>query len=82
MNAAIKKGNTELAAQSCYMAAKCEQKQYYLDPLTKSSWEGIMPSYTPEHRRYFSRLAQEFDQTQYYQKALAECKYFHEFVKH
>ncbi len=81
MSASIRSGNPEMAAQSCYMAAKCEQKQYYLDPKTPMEWSGIEPDYNPENRRYFQRLQNEFKDTQYYLKVIEECQYFNEFIK-
>lgn len=83
MNAALRNGDSELAAISCYMAAKCELKQYYLDPLTEPSWDYIDPpsSDNTTYRRYFRQLKNEFQNTQYYKKVVEECKYFHEFVQ-
>ncbi len=81
MNAAISRGNQELAALASFMAAKCEQNQYYADPKTESGWGFIKPTYDLRYRRYFARLRDDFNETQFYQKAIQECKYFHEFVK-
>jgi hypothetical protein len=82
MKAALNRGNRELAAQACFMAAKCEQNQYYLNADTSPDyWYGISPSFLPENRRYFQQLAKEYKDTKYYKKALNECTYFHAFVK-
>jgi hypothetical protein len=81
MNAAIKSANQELAAQSCFMAAKCEQHIYYLKVENFDGWSFIPPNYAPENRRYFTRLAQDFKKTQYYKEAIRECKYFNDFVR-
>ena len=81
MNASIKMGDMEMAAKSCYMAAKCEQNQYYVRPETKSNWSGIIaPNYDPENRRYFTRLKNEFKETRYYDQLINECLYFNTFV--
>ncbi|MDX2305957.1 MAG: hypothetical protein NW226_24320 [Microscillaceae bacterium] len=82
MNSAISTGNMEMAAQSCYMAAKCEQNQYYLKPETEIGWDGyIEPNYAPENRRYFTRLKTEFKSTKYYDQLVQECRYFNSFVR-
>ncbi|GAB4399603.1 MAG: hypothetical protein OHK0053_20080 [Microscillaceae bacterium] len=81
ITSALKSGQKELAAQACFMAAKCEQNQYYLHPSEEVAyWLFVPPSYLPEHRRNFTRLKNEFGKTKFYQKALRECKYFHEFL--
>ncbi len=82
MKAAINRGNRELAAKACYMAAKCEQNQYYLNGnLELDYWAYIPPSYKPEHRRYFKILTTEYQDTEYHAKVLNECTYFYEFVR-
>jgi hypothetical protein len=78
MNVALKDQNKELGAQAAYMAAKCEQNQYYLTQ--KDAWGFIEPSYKPEHRRYFAALKKDFSDTKYYKEILRECTYFNTFL--
>ncbi|MBC8110462.1 MAG: hypothetical protein H7Y04_05320, partial [Verrucomicrobia bacterium] len=73
-------GNKELAAQSYFMAAKCEQNTYYLK-MRNDSWDYLEPSYAPENRRYFTQLKQEFSGTAFYKQALGECFYLNSFAK-
>ncbi len=82
MKAAVKRGDRELAAKACFMAAKCEQNQYYLTSKDEPDyWNGFPPSFLTENRRYFQQLANEYKDTKYYQEVLNECSYFHEFVR-
>ncbi|MCU0447857.1 MAG: hypothetical protein MUE85_23405 [Microscillaceae bacterium] len=79
MNGAIKNGNPEMAAQAAYLAAKCEQNEYYLRA-SGDGWGYILPSYEPQNRRYFALIKKEFKKTQYYRELLKECSYFNTFV--
>jgi hypothetical protein len=81
MNTALKDQNKELGAKAAYMAAKCEQNQYYINAKNKEVWGFIEPTYAPEHRRYFATLKKEFADTKYYKDILNECSYFNTFVK-
>jgi len=81
MNVAMKDQNKELGAQAAYMAAKCEQNQYYINPKNKDVWGLIEPTYEPDNRRYFNTLKKEFANTKYYKEILNECSYFNVFVK-
>ncbi|MEO1652477.1 MAG: hypothetical protein AAFU64_02935, partial [Bacteroidota bacterium] len=77
-------GNQEMAARSCFMAAKCEQNAYFLDPQlsgTEYSYGAIPPSYDPAHRLYFRRLKKDFANTQFYEEIIDECTYFNEFIR-
>ena len=55
--------NRELAASATFMAAKCAQNEYFLN--------GGERDY-----KYFDLLKGEYKNTLFYQKAIAECKYF------
>lgn len=55
--------NQELAASATFMAAKCVQNEYYLN--------GGDRNY-----QYFDLLKNDYSNTLFYQKAIAECKYF------
>jgi hypothetical protein len=81
MNVAENQGEKELAAEACFMAAKCEQAEYYLKPIHKESWGDIQPSYAASDRQYFLKLEKSFKKTKYYKQALNECAYFNVFVR-
>ncbi|WP_314510131.1 hypothetical protein [Xanthocytophaga agilis] len=76
-------GNKELAAKSLFMAAKCEQNNYYLykAPKPDSYYEGLPPSYAPADRKYFTQLKQQYAATQFYSKARQECFYLNHFTR-
>jgi hypothetical protein len=87
---ALKDKNEELAAQSAFMASKCEQNMYYIKVIKKAETKegnidayfgtnGIMPSYAPEHRRYFAKL-KDLKKTKFYQQAKTECAYFNTYL--
>lgn len=57
----------ELAAKSAFMAAKCEQNQYFA--------YGGDQTFT-----YFNLLRDEYNNTQFYQRAIEECQYFAAFT--
>ncbi|NRB61669.1 MAG: hypothetical protein HRU40_01325 [Saprospiraceae bacterium] len=59
--------NPELAARAVFMAAKCEQNEYFA--------YGGDRTYT-----YFNLLSSEYTQTQFYQQAIEECAYLEFFV--
>lgn len=59
--------NPELAARAAFMAAKCEQNEYFAF--------GGDRSYT-----YFSILRDQYADTRFYQKAIEECAYLEFFV--
>ena len=59
--------NQELAASAAFMAAKCEQNAYFVN--------GGERTYT-----YFNMLRDQYADTQFYQKAIEECRYFNKYV--
>ncbi len=83
---ALKDQNQELAAQSAFMAAKCEQNMYYIKQFKKAKADKsyvydlfLPPSYLPENRRYFAKL-KELKNTKFYQQAKTECAYFNRYL--
>ena len=55
--------NRELAAQATFMAARCEQNNFY--------WKGGTRTY-----ENFAILKRDYANTQFYARIVAECKYF------
>lgn len=66
--------NRELASECCFMAAKCEQNEYFISPYSNNERVPM------EYRTNFYKLLQNYSDTQFYQEALKECKYFNNFV--
>lgn len=73
--------NWELAAKATFMAAKCEQKEFYLDPNTKLVFNNNIPAAPPEYLTYFNKLEEDYYETQFYKEIIEECKYFAAFAK-
>jgi len=59
--------NPEFAARIAFMAAKCEQNQYFA--------YGGAQTFT-----YFNLLRDEYSDTRFYQRAIEECQYFAAFT--
>ncbi len=78
-------GNQELAAKCLFMAAKCEQNDWYLRFIPKDGqdyyYEGIPPSYAPADRKYFTQLKQQYATTEFYKEARAQCFYLNRFAQ-
>ena len=68
--------NNELAAECCFMAAKCEQNDYYINPNATNVKVPL------EYRTHFIKLMQNYSETKFFKEALKECKYFNYFVTH
>lgn len=56
-------GSRELAARATFMAARCEQNNYY--------WRGGSRTY-----EYFGILKRDYGDTDFYARIINECKYF------
>ena len=72
----------ELAAKAAFMAAKCEQKQYFFSPdCDYNSYSNEIPQLPPDYQRYFTLLRDNYAGTDFYQEAIRECSYFRAFVR-
>ncbi len=67
----------ELGAKCAYMAARCEQNQYFTNPQSRyiAGNKRIMPNVPPPYRRYFELLRTSYNRTEFYKTAIKECKY-------
>ncbi len=77
MSIAQASGDVELAAECCFMAAKCEQNKYYVTN-TQSDGDGKIKN--AKFRTFFSLLKNNYASTKFYLKAINECKYFNEYI--
>ncbi|MBK7037360.1 MAG: hypothetical protein IPI31_02745 [Bacteroidetes bacterium] len=67
----------EFAALNYFMLAKCEQNEYYRsDDFDYENANGLKENY----RTNFSIIKNEYSETEFYQKAIGECKYFDYYV--
>lgn len=80
--------DNEFKARCLFMAAKCEQNRFYID---KGFFQGTIDYYpydcekNPQikkenYRMYFKNLNDNYSKTEFYKRALKECKYFNYFV--
>ena len=74
--------NKELAAQSCFMLAKCEQNEYYFNynetqrsdkNATQNYYIFIQPNWGKQ--TYLEKLEKEYGNTEFYHQAIKECFY-------
>jgi hypothetical protein len=69
--------NQELAAKAAFQAARCEQKIYFQTQEYKPEpCCNRIPRLPEEYLVNFSRLKEQYRQTEFYKQAVAECKYF------
>lgn len=64
----------EFRSKCTFMAAKCEQNEWFLNK--PYNYDGDFKS-----GQYFRMLKKEFSATKYYQEIIKECSYFQKFVK-
>lgn len=63
----------EFRAKCCFMAAKCEQNQYYISG--SYNYKNSIKS-----GKYFRQLQNDYPKTKYYQEVIKECGYFKKFI--
>lgn len=57
--------NPEIAAKATYMAARCEQNNWF-----------VMPSPPPNRPREYFKILDDYKETDFYKLIIKECKYF------
>lgn len=71
----------ELAARAAFMAARCQQKQWFCDPNCRyRPGSKLMPVLPEAYRGYYDRLGRYKD-TQFYQQMVKECKWLSAYVR-
>lgn len=72
----------EVAANASFMAAKCELAAFYQDPETKySSWNNEVPKLPEQYRNYYDLLINKYSETEFFEAAVEECKFFGLYVE-
>lgn len=67
----------ELAAKASYQAARCEQKIYFqTDAYKPEPCCNRIPRLPTEYLVNFSRLKEQYAETEFYKLVIKECKYF------
>lgn len=79
--------DNEFAAKCCFMAAKCEQNEFFNNlgaNLIKIDHNDFWNNYYKEKLKYrtnFKILHDKYSGTEFYKEVIEECKYFNSFVK-
>lgn len=67
--------NPELAARAAFMAARCQQKQWFASPECRyKSGSKLIPVLPEAYRGYYERL-NRYRNTAFYQQVVKECKW-------
>jgi hypothetical protein len=69
----------ELAAECCFMAAKCEQNMFYTSPEFGTDPAAMLRK-RAGYRTYFRLMKSKYADTRFYQQAIGECGYFKGFA--
>jgi len=76
----------EFAAQCYFMAAKCEQNNFYNNERSKNSnskmeeYNRLLKIKLDNYKTYFKKLVNDYSETNFFKEAIKECKYFNYFV--
>ncbi len=66
--------NKELAARACFMLAKCDLNDFYIDPETEyHPYDNLIPVLPEKYNFYYLKLRDEFSDTQFYEQVVEEC---------
>ncbi|MBP8790433.1 MAG: hypothetical protein KBH01_03265 [Breznakibacter sp.] len=65
--------NQEFKAKCCFMAAKCEQNNRYINGELTEEIDFIAGE-------YFAKLSNDYSDTQYFKEVIEECQYFNTFI--
>ncbi|MEM9820874.1 MAG: hypothetical protein AAF985_07370, partial [Bacteroidota bacterium] len=71
----------ELAARATFMAAKCEQNNYFVSKdCDYSYYSRQMPQLPLGYQKNYQRLKNNYADTRFYQEAVTKCRYFAAFA--
>jgi hypothetical protein len=72
----------ELSARASFMAAKCQLNAWYISKICnyKIGSKNI-PNVPADYRTYFEILKKNYSKTQFYARAVSECKWFRAYSK-
>lgn len=73
--------NSELGARAAFMAAKCQQNQFFANKGSDYSfYDNQIPYVTAEYRQYFNILKNYYAETAFYEEVVEECLYFERYA--
>lgn len=68
--------SAELAARATFMAARCQQKQWFALPGNRyQPGSQLIPVLPETHYKYYDRLIKNYAQTEFYKLQVQECKW-------
>jgi len=74
--------NPELTARAAFMAAKCEQKLYFMsDEYRKEPCCNQIPRLPVSYLTNFKKLKEELSDTEFYEQIIEECQYFRAYAE-
>ncbi|HFB99586.1 MAG TPA: hypothetical protein ENJ53_02165 [Phaeodactylibacter sp.] len=66
--------NKELAARACFMLAKCNLNEFYLDKDTEyHPFDNKIPVLPEKYNAYYLQFKKEYSDTEFYREAIEEC---------
>lgn len=71
----------EFKSKCVFMMSKCEQNDFYNNMYKLDFYRTNYDNMKQEYETNFKILLESYSDTQFYQQALKECKYFNNFVK-
>jgi hypothetical protein len=72
----------ELSAKATFMAARCQQKLYFISPDNDYDINsGAVPRMPVEYLYYYKSLRANYADTEFYKKVVSECKYFRYYAR-
>jgi hypothetical protein len=74
--------NPELAARAAFMAARCQQKQWFCNPECRyKPGSKLIPILPAESMQYYELMRKHFWGTEFYGQMVKECKWFAAYMR-
>jgi hypothetical protein len=72
----------EWAARAAFMAARCQQKQWFCQPGNRyRAGTKLIPVLPPIYNTYYTLLLTKYRETKFFQQAIKECKWLAAYAK-